>query len=60
VRAITADQFHRLPWADDGTLTFLVKSRPVRDWSVSVDPVTMVSRRHVPVEQRIHDLGSRI
>lgn len=60
VWAITADQFHRVARANDGTLTFLVKSRPVRGWSLSVDPATMVSRRHVPVEERIHDLASRI
>ena len=60
VRTVTADEFHRVARASDGTLTFLVKSRPVRGWSVSVDPATNVSRRHVPVENRIHDLASRI
>ena len=60
VHTLTADQFHRVARAGDGTLTFLVKSRPVRTWSLSVDPATSVSRRHVPVEHQIHDLASRI
>jgi hypothetical protein len=60
VRSVTAEQFHRVARAGDGTLTFLVKSRPVRSWSLSVDPATRVSRRHVPVEECVHDLASRI
>ncbi|HEY0639544.1 MAG TPA: hypothetical protein VGD67_17995 [Pseudonocardiaceae bacterium] len=59
-RSVTADRFHRVPRALDGTLTFLVKSRPVRGWSLSVDPATGVSRRHVPVEGRIGELADRI
>jgi|GEM_PF-5743500 len=60
VRCVTAEQFHRVARATDGTVTFLVKSDPVRGWSTSTDPATKVSRRHVPVEYRIHDLASRI
>lgn len=60
VRVVTAEQFHRVARASDGTLTFLVKSRPVRRWSLSVDPATNVSRRHIPVEERIGDLADRI
>jgi hypothetical protein len=48
-----SDQFHRIPKAEDGTMTFLVKSRAVRPWSLSFDPATAISRRHVPIEQRL-------
>ncbi|MEU5695970.1 hypothetical protein [Actinosynnema sp. NPDC020468] len=51
-----ADQFHRIPRAADDTLTFLVKSRAVRPWSLSFDPDTGVSHRHVPVESRLEEL----
>jgi len=57
---VTADRFHRIPRAKDGTITFLVKSRPVKGWSLSFDPVTRVSRRHVPVEVRVGDLARRL
>jgi hypothetical protein len=60
VRSVTADQFHRVARATDGTLTFLVKSRAVREWSVSVDPATRVTRRHVPVEVLSANLAERI
>ena len=60
VHSLTAEMFHRVARACDGTLTFLVKSRPVRCWSLSVDPATNVSRRHVPVEHLVHDLAGRI
>lgn len=60
VRSVTAERFHRVPRAIDGTLTFLVKSDEVRSWSISVDPATKVSRRHVPVENLVHTLASRI
>ncbi|OLR94669.1 hypothetical protein [Actinokineospora bangkokensis] len=53
---LTADQFHRIPTALDGTLTFLVKSRPVRSWSLSWDPATGVGHRHTPVESRLAEL----
>lgn len=58
--AVTADRFHRIPRAMDGTITFLVKSRPVKTWSLSFDPGTRVSRRHVPVEVRVGDLADRL
>ena len=60
VCAVTADRFHRIPRAKDGTVTFLIKSRPVKSWSVSFDPVTRVSRRHVPVEVRVGELAQRL
>lgn len=60
VRALTADQFHRVPRAADGTITFLVKSRPVRGWSLSVDPSTNFTRRHIPVEVLATDLADRL
>jgi hypothetical protein len=55
-----SNQFHRIPKAEDGTLTFLVKSRAVQPWSLSYDPVTCISRRHVPIEQRLGLLASTI
>ncbi|HET8640791.1 MAG TPA: hypothetical protein VFM37_02580, partial [Pseudonocardiaceae bacterium] len=60
VRVVPADRFHRIPQAKDGTITFLIKSRPVKLWSVSFDPITKVSRRHVPVEVRVRDLADRL
>jgi hypothetical protein len=55
---LTAEQFHRIPSARDSTLTFLVKSRPVRPWSLSYDPATGVGHRHTPVESRLAELTS--
>ncbi|SDC15261.1 hypothetical protein SAMN05216174_101296 [Actinokineospora iranica] len=55
-----ADQFHRIPRAVDGTMTFLVKSRPVTPWSLSYDPDTHIGHRHVPVESRLEELTRRI
>jgi hypothetical protein len=57
---LLAHEFHRIPQAADDTLTFLVKSRPVRPWSLSYDPVTGISRQHVPVETRLGDLIDRL
>ncbi len=57
---LTADEFHRIPRAVDGTMTFLVKSRPVADWSLSYDPATRTGHRHVPVESRLEELTRRI
>jgi hypothetical protein len=57
---VLSDEFHRIPKAADGTMTFLVKSRPVRGWSLSFDPVSSVSRRHVPVEERLNRLADRL
>jgi hypothetical protein len=58
--AMLAHEFHRIPCAADNTLTFLVKSRPVQPWSLSYDPQTHTSHRHVPVETRLGELAERI
>ncbi len=58
--SLLADEFHRIPVAADGTVTFLVKSRPVKPWSLSFDSDRQTSRRHVPVESRFHDLADRL
>ncbi|MEV4312327.1 hypothetical protein [Actinocrispum sp. NPDC049592] len=55
-----AHEFHRIPKAEDGTITFLVKSRAMRPWSLSFDPATGISRRHIPVEQRLTALAEHI
>ena len=55
-----ADEFHRIPEAAEGTMTFLVKSRPVSDFSLSFDPATGIGHRHVPVEVRLGELADRI
>jgi hypothetical protein len=55
-----ADEFHRIPEAADGTMTFLVKSRPVSSFSLSFDPATGIGHRHVPVEVRLGELADRI
>lgn len=55
-----ADEFHRIPEAATGTMTFLVKSRPVSDFSLSFDPATGIGHRHVPVEVRLGELANRI
>jgi hypothetical protein len=57
---LLADEFHRIPVAADGTMTVLVKSRAVRPWSLSYDPATGASQRHVPVEHRLDDLVRRL
>ena len=46
--------------AADGTMTFLVKSRAVTPWSLSYDPDTGISHRHVPVEDRLEDLTNQL
>jgi hypothetical protein len=53
---LLAEEFHRIPEVSAGTITFLVKSRPVKDWSLSFDPSQQQSHRHVPVEARFADL----
>ncbi|SFQ49849.1 hypothetical protein SAMN05421810_108103 [Amycolatopsis arida] len=58
--ALLAHEFHRIPRAADNTMTFLVKSRPVRGWSLSYDPITASSQRHVPVEARLGELVERM
>jgi hypothetical protein len=60
VWSMRAEEFHRIPEAADGTVTFLVKSRPVQRWSLSYDPDRRASHRHVPVESRFHDLADRL
>jgi hypothetical protein len=57
---LLADEFHRIPSAAEETMTFLVKSRPVSRWSLSYDPETRTSHRHVPVETRLGELTQRI
>lgn len=58
--SLLASDFHRIPRAVDGTMTFLVKSREVTPWSLSYDPVTCEGHRHVPVESRLSELVSRL
>lgn len=60
IGSMLAHQFHRIPRAADKTMTFLVKSRPVTPWSLSYDPETGVSHRHVPVEERLEDLTNNL
>ncbi len=55
-----AHEFHRIPRAADDTITFLVKSRAVRPWSLSYDPDTRTSHRHVPVESRLEELTNQL
>ncbi|MFL6120309.1 hypothetical protein [Actinophytocola sp.] len=57
---LLASDFHRIPRAVDGTMTFLVKSRQVTPWSLSYDPETHESHRHVPVESRLSGLVNRL
>jgi hypothetical protein len=58
--SLLASDFHRIPRAMNGTMTFLVKSREVTPWSLSYDPVTQESHRHVPVESRLSHLAERL
>jgi hypothetical protein len=58
--SLLASDFHRIPRAVDGTMTFLVKSREVTPWSLSYDPVTHEGHRHVPVESRLSELVRRL
>lgn len=58
-RLLSTD-FHRIPRATNGTMTFLVKSRAVTPWSLSYDPLTQESHRHVPVESRLSQLAERL
>lgn len=53
-------EFHRIPRAADDTMTFLVKSRAVRPWSLSFDPDTRTSHRHVPIESRLEELTNHL
>jgi hypothetical protein len=58
--SLFASDFHRIPRAVDGTMTFLVKSREVTPWSLSYDPLTHESHKHVPVESRLSQLVRRL
>ncbi len=58
--SLLASDFHRIPRAFDGTMTFLVKSREVTPWSLSYDPLTQEAHRHVPVESRLSQLARRL
>ena len=58
--SLLSTDFHRIPRAVDGTMTFLVKSREVTPWSLSYDPITQESYRHVPVESRLEQLAKRL
>ncbi|GLY65889.1 hypothetical protein [Amycolatopsis taiwanensis] len=55
-----AADFHRIVSAEDDTMTFLVKSRPVTASSLSYDIESGVAHRHVPVENRLGGLSARI
>lgn len=55
-----AADFHRIVSADDDTMTFLVKSRPVTGWSLSYDAERGTAHRHVPVENRLGEMTARI
>lgn len=57
---LLANEFHRIPQAADATMTFLVKSREVNAWSLSYDPNTRASHRHIPVESRLDELAKRM
>lgn len=58
--SLLSSDFHRIPRAVDGTMTFLVKSREVTPWSLSYDPTTCESHRHVPVESRLSRLVNKL
>ncbi|HET6504420.1 MAG TPA: hypothetical protein VFG87_27015 [Amycolatopsis sp.] len=55
-----AADFHRIVTAEDDTMTFLVKSRPVTAWSLSYDVDHGSTHRHVPVENRLGEMSARI
>jgi hypothetical protein len=57
---LLSHEFHRIPHAADGTMTFLVKSRMVTPWSLSYDPTTGLSQRHVPMRDRLAGLAGRM
>jgi hypothetical protein len=57
---LLSHEFHRIPHAADGTMTFLVKSRMVAPWSLSYDPGTGLSQRHIPMRNRLADLAGRL
>lgn len=57
---LLSSEFHRIPVAGDGTMTFLVKSRMVAPWSLSFDPATGLSQRHLPLITRLSALAGRL
>lgn len=57
---LLSHEFHRIPEAADGTMTFLVKSRMVTPWSVSYDPATRLSQQHIPMTDRLARLAGRL
>lgn len=56
VMPVEAEAFHRIPTAERGTMTLLVKARPRYKHSISFDSTSNVSRTHVPIEARVTDL----
>jgi hypothetical protein len=58
--SLLSTDFHRIPRAVENTMTFLVKSREVTPWSLSYDPTTCESHRHVPVESRLSRLVNKL
>jgi hypothetical protein len=57
---VLSHEFHRIPHAEDGTMTFLVKSRMVAPWSLSYDPTTGLSQRHIPMGERLTGLAGKL
>jgi hypothetical protein len=57
---LLSHEFHRIPVAAEGTLTFLVKSRMVAPWSLSFDPATGLSQQHLPLTTRLAGLAARL
>ena len=55
-----SEQFHRIPRAEDGTITFLVKSSPVRPWSLSYDPGRGTSWQHTSRRERLTELAEHL
>ncbi|MGI5126269.1 hypothetical protein ACQEVB_05580 [Pseudonocardia sp. CA-107938] len=55
---LLASDFHRVSWAGDDAMTFLVKSRPQSPWSLSYDPETRVAHRHLSVDARLVGLAA--
>lgn len=58
--ALLFTDFHRIPYAGDGTKTFLVKSRQIAPWSLSFDEATQRGYRHVPASSRLIGLANDI
>lgn len=56
VRTVPTGVVHRINELSDRVVTLLVKMRPTRRASFSIDIDTGISRIHVPVEQRKSDL----